>query len=237
MTNDRSLTERSGTAASIGRFLEEVAKSPAPTAATGRGRLVFALDATASRQPTWDTACDVQAQMFVEADRLGGLDVQLVYYRGYGECRASKWVSRPADLVRLMTGVTCLAGKTQIGRVLAHALNETRKKPIGALVLVGDCFEEDVDRVGDLAGQLGLLGVRTFVFHEGKDVIAERAFRQIAKLTKGAYCPLDAASPRQLRELLGAVAAYAAGGRRALTTLSERGNKAVALIEGQLSDR
>jgi hypothetical protein len=234
MTDRRTLTNTESGSADVDRFLQEVARAPA-AATAGRGRLIFALDATASRQPTWDRACDVQAQMFVETDRLGGLDVQLVYYRGFGECRASKWVSRPADLVRLMTGVTCMAGKTQVGRILSHAIRETRKKQVSALVFVGDCFEEDVDRVGHLAGQVGMLGVRAFVFHEGRDRGAEHALRQITTLTKGAFCPLDSTSPQQLRELLGAVAAYAAGGRAALKALAGKGNRTVALLESQLS--
>ena len=51
-----------------------------------------------SRQPTWDTACTLQADMFREAAAIGGLDIQLVYFRGLGECRASGWV---ADSERL----------------------------------------------------------------------------------------------------------------------------------------
>ena len=58
------------------------------------GRLIFALDATMSRQPTWDIACKLQGEMFETARALGGLDVQLVYFRGFGECRASRLVAR-----------------------------------------------------------------------------------------------------------------------------------------------
>jgi hypothetical protein len=80
---------------------------------------------------------------------------------------------------------------------------------------VGDCCEEDVDQVGHEAGQLGLLGLPIFVFQEGQDRVASRIFPQIAKLTRGAYCKFDRNSPDQLKRLLGAVAAYAAGGREA----------------------
>ena len=41
-------------------------------------------------------------------------------------------------------------------------------------------------------------------------------FKEIARLTRGAYCHFDAGSARQLRELLAAVAVYATGGRKAL---------------------
>jgi hypothetical protein len=207
----------------VASFLDEVRKLPArPDAGASRGRLIFALDATASRERTWDRACDVQASMFVEAERLGGLDVQLAYYRGFGECRASRWVSTPSGLIRLMQAVRCVSGRTQIGRILRHALNETARERVHALVFVGDAVEEDVDALGHLAGELGLRGVRAFVFHEGHDPEAARAFGHIAKLTGGACCRFDAGSPAQLRELLRAVAAYAAGGVPALRDMARR---------------
>jgi hypothetical protein len=215
-------------------FLKEVAQTPPPPPGSGRGRLIFAMDATASREPTWDRACQVQGQMFLETAALGGLDVQLVYYRGFDECRASRWVDNPGDLVRLMTGVFCLAGQTKLGRVLKHAVRETEKKRVAALVFVGDCFEETLDEVGQTAGQLGMLGVRAFLFQEGHNPQAERAFRHIAKLTNGVHCRFDSNSPRQLRDLLGAVAAYAAGGQRALADLSRRSSPEVRLLARQV---
>jgi hypothetical protein len=215
-------------------FLKEVARTPPPAPGTGRARLIFAMDATASREPTWDRACQVQGQMFLETATLGGLDVQLVYYRGFDECRASRWVNNPSDLVRLMTGVFCLAGQTKIGRVLQHAVRETQKKRVAVLVFVGDCFEENLDAVGQIAGQLGMLGVRAFLFQEGVNPEAERAFRHIAKLTNGAHCRFDSSSPQQLRDLLGAVAAYAAGGRQALADLSKRSGPEVRLLASQV---
>jgi hypothetical protein len=215
-------------------FLKEVTQTPPPQPGSGRARLIFAMDATASREPTWDRACQVQGQMFLETAALGGLDVQLVYYRGFDECRASRWVDNPGDLVRLMTGVFCLAGQTKLGRVLRHAVRETEKKRVAALVFVGDCFEENLDEVGQLAGQLGMQGVRAFLFQEGRNPDAERAFRHIAKLTNGVHCRFDSSSPQQLRDLLGAVAAYAAGGRRALADLSQRSSPEVRLLASQV---
>ncbi|MGI9491234.1 MAG: VWA domain-containing protein [Geminicoccaceae bacterium] len=215
-------------------FLNEVAKTPPPVAGSGRGRLIFAMDATASREPSWDQACQVQGQMFLETAALGGLDVQLMFYRGFNECKASRWVNNPSDLVTLMTSVFCLAGQTKIKRILQHAIKETNKKRVSALVFVGDAFEENLDEVGQIAGQLGLLGVRAFIFQEGHKPEASQAFRHIAKLTKGAHCQFDASSPDQLRELLGAVAAYAAGGRKALADLSKRSSQTVKLIASQV---
>ena len=201
----------------VDAFLSNLAAVPSPQRRGGeRGRLIFAMDATASREPTWDTAIQIQSEMFSETAALGGLEVQLAWYRGFGQFRASDWVTESKALVTQMTGVRCLAGKTQIARVLKNAIVEAKRGRVGALVFVGDAMEEDLDALGDLAGRLGLLGVRAFIFPEGRDATAAHAFQHIAKLTGGACCRFDASSARQLRELLAAVAVYAAGGRAAL---------------------
>ena len=218
---EQSKLPQKSTGADVAAFLEKVARTT-PPGGPGRGRLIFAMDATASRQPTWDHASHIQAQMFKETEALGGLEVQLIYYRGFRECKASRWAKNPSDLLRMMTGVTCLAGHTQIRKVLQRAIKETKKQRVGALVFVGDAIEEDIDALGHLAGELGLLGLPCFLFHEGHDPAAGNAFRQIARLSGGAYCPFDASSAKQLRELLSAVAVYAAGGRRALADYSKR---------------
>src|SRR5262249_36945631 len=138
--------------AEIDTFLAQV-KTLAPAAArSGRGRLIFALDATMSRQPTWDTACRLQADMFREAAAIGGVDVQLVYYRGLSECRSSSWVSDAARLAGLMERIDCRGGNTQIGKVLTHARRETQSSKVQALVFVGDAMEEKVDKLCTLAG-------------------------------------------------------------------------------------
>ena len=218
----------------VAAFVEQIRSLPDPMRQGSLGRLIFALDATASRQPTWDLACHVQNEMFLEAARLGGLEVQLVFYRGFGECKASRWLRQGEELVRLMGGVRCLAGKTQIARILRHAADEARKRPVQALVFVGDCMEEDVDELGQRAGELGLLGVRAFMFHEGHDPKAEAAFRQVAQLSGGAYCRFAAGSAAELKALLRGVAAYAAGGKAALAELSQRSGGVVKLLEHQL---
>ncbi len=215
-------TTETSSSAEVEAFLRQVEQAPTVHKPGARGRLIFAMDATASREPTWDRASHIQAEMFKQTAALGGLEIQLVYYRGFGECRASPWVTNSNELLRRMTGVFCLAGQTQIGKVLKHALKETKKRKVGALVFVGDCIEEDVDKLGHLAGELGLLGVPCFMFHEGADPIARMAFQQIARLSGGAFCPFDANSAQQLRDLLSAVAVYAAGGRKALADYGER---------------
>ncbi len=214
----------------IDAFLGRV-QSMTPAAPTGKpGRLIFAMDATASREPSWDRACHLQAEMFTETSGLGGLEIQLAYYRGFGEFRTTDWLADSQKLLHEMVRVRCLGGMTQIGKLLAHAASETRREKVQAVVFVGDAFEEDIDVVCHNAGELGVLGVPVFCFHEGGDPLARRGFEQIARLTRGAYCPFDGSSARQLRELLGAVAVYAAGGRKALESYSRRtGGEALRL--------
>ncbi len=221
MAGDKKLPSKTSET-DVDSFLRKVAAAPTVRPAGERGRLIFAMDATASREPTWDQACHIQGEMFRETAALGGLEIQLAYYRGFGEFQAGSWAASADVLLRTMTGVMCLAGHTQIGKVLKHAIAETKAKKVDAMVFVGDCLEEDIDRLGQHAGELGLLGVPCFLFHEGRDEVAARAFQQIARLTGGAFCRFDASSPKQLRDLLSAVAVYAAGGRKALADFSAR---------------
>ena len=223
---------RPSAAEDIAAFVAK-ARAMSPHRDGAKGRLVFALDATMSRQPTWDMACALQADMFREAAALGSLDIRLVYYRGLNECRATGWISDSAQLAKLMTKIDCQGGNTQIGKVLSEARREAVASAVRAVVFVGDAMEESVDDLCAKAGELGLLKVPVFMFQEGHDVAAEHAFREIARLTGGAWCRFDPGAAAQLRELLRAAAAYAAGGREALLRLSKTGSGAAKLI-GQM---
>lgn len=210
----RSVAAGTGTRAAVDAFLDR-AGVPAEAGA-GRGRLIFAMDATMSRQPTWDLAMQLQGRMFTETEALGGLEVQLVYFRGFAECRASRFMAGGTGLARAMARIRVEGGNTQIGRVLSHARDEARRGRVAALVFVGDALEERIDPLCAVAGELALLGVKAFMFHEGKDATTARGFKEIARLTSGAYASFDAGSPQRLAALLGAAAAYAAGGHAAL---------------------
>jgi hypothetical protein len=194
-------------------------------AGEGRGRLIFALDATMSRQPTWDTACKLQGEMFAEAAQIGGLEIQLVYYRGFGECRASRWVADGRSLAGLMSGIDCRGGHTQIAKVLGHARKEAARRKVGVLVFIGDALEEPIDRLAAIAGELGLLGLKVFIFQEGNDAAVESGFREIARLSGGAYARFDVNAAGQLSALLKAAATYAAGGLKALAKSGNAGSR------------
>lgn len=215
-------------------FLARVRDLQPATASGGRGRLVLAMDATMSRQHSWDMALSIQGSMFAEAGRVGGLDVQLVYFRGFDECRASKWTPDTAVLSRLMSGIRCMGGRTQIGRVLKHLKGEAARGKVNACIYIGDALEEPIDGLAQVAGEIGLLGVPVFMFQEGHDPAAEAGFREIARLTRGAYFRFGNDAAKILRELLAAVAVYAAGGFAALESHSAQRGGAATLLLGQM---
>jgi hypothetical protein len=200
----------------IEAFLDKSTIGKKSSYSESKGRLIFGMDATASREASWDRACHLQGEMFQETLGLGGLEVQLAYYKGFGQFNATPWISKPNELLEEMTKVRCVGGQTQIEKVLNHAIKETSIKRVQALVFIGDSFEEDIDSICHSAGKLGMLGVRAFCFQEGNDPIAKSGLQQIARLTNGAYSSFDASSANQLKELLKAVAVYAAGGLKQL---------------------
>lgn len=219
----------------VAAFLADVAATPVPVRPEdANGRLLFAMDATASRQPTWDRASHLQGGMFLAAKDLGGLAVQLAFFRGFGEFKVSPWLADPARITEMMTTVSCRAGETQIVKVLRHALDERTQGPINAVVFVGDACEEDVDALGHLAGKLGVKGVPVFVFHEGDDPMAGFAFKEIAKLSGGASMRFDASSADALKRLLGAVAVFAVGGRTALEHHAKKEGGSVLALSNSL---
>jgi hypothetical protein len=196
-----------------------------------RGRLIFALDATASREATWDLATQLQARMFEEAARIGSLDVQLVYYRGIDEVRHTSWFADAHELVGRMSAIKCLTGITKIARILHHIRSEREREKISAALFIGDAVEEPPSELYDAAANLG---VPLFMFQEGDgeviyfnqrgDLVKERqkieeVFRELARLTNGAYARFDAGAAAKLGELLQAVGAFAVGGVNALADL------------------
>jgi hypothetical protein len=225
----------SSTRKEIDAFLNKVAQSTVVATSGKKGKLIFAMDATASREATWDQACHIQAEMFNETTSLGGLDIQLCYYRGFGEFDASPWYSNAQQLLERMSAVSCLGGHTQIEKIIRHIMEETKREKINAVVFVGDCLEENIDDLSRYAGELALLGVPLFIFQEGFDPVAMMGFRQLAKLTGGAYCSFDSGSAQQLKELLSAVAVYAAGGHKALENFNKRHGKTVLQISHRKS--
>jgi hypothetical protein len=190
-----------------------------------RGRLMFALDATASRAPTWAIACKLQSKMFREAAPIGHLHVQLVYYGG-ASCRASRWKESSEELAEVMNGIACEAGSTQIGKVLAHAIQENEKAPVQTLVFIGDAMEEEIEELAAKASDLGKAGVPIFVFQEGTDPNVRKAFRLLALKSGGEFFEFNPNKPRAVEQLsaqLNAVARLAVGDVEALQRIGAAG--------------
>jgi hypothetical protein len=215
---------------------------------SSRGRLIFALDATMSRQPTWDLACQLQSEMFAEVAKIGGLEVQLTWFRGYDECKSSAWTLDADELARAMRRITCEAGYTKIGKVLARVREEHAREKVNAVVYIGDAVEEPPH---ELYATAAGLGVPMFCFQEGQGEglaacftprsaytfhtvqmqSVEQVFRELARLTGGAYGKFDAGAAKQLGELLRAVAAFAVGG---LAALADQGTAGARKLLGQM---
>jgi hypothetical protein len=212
MANDQVASISSDKRAAIDAFRKKLAAQVAGVALGRRGRLIFAFDCTQSRQPTWDMACEIHAEMFQEASRIGGLEIQLATYGGH-VFETSDWVSDGQALAEKMAKITCRTGNTQIEKLLTHAQRENALRKIQALVFVGDSMEESEDKLFAIARELGL---PIFVFREGDDPTAGRVFSELARLTRGAHCVFAPGAARELAGLLRAVAAYTAGGRDAL---------------------
>lgn len=193
-----------------------------------RGRLIFALDATASRQPTWDKAAHLQTQMFEAVAAIGGLDVQLVYFRGFDECVASRWFSDAKSLGSVMAGIACRAGHTQIRKVLSHARKENARDKVAALIIVSDACEETPH---DLYNEARELNLPTFLFQEGTGEYIAKIYAEIARITGGAHCQFDASAAQRLADLLKAVAAFAAGG---VKVLAAQNSEAARLLLTQI---
>lgn len=176
------------------------------------GRIHFTLDATGSRQATWDFSSDISRSMF---DAATGLSVRLVYFAGQWECKRTPYLIDPATLKELMGRVHCSPGMTQIRRVMRFALKD---RP-DAVVYVGDQIEDEHKMLRALASQMGEEGVPMFVFHEKHDRRCHQAtatFKAMASNSGGAYITFDASAPERLSGLLGSIAVFATGGRKAL---------------------
>jgi voltage-gated potassium channel Kch len=237
-----------------GSFLENVrgAKAPAPMAAAKpaqsdpamiaaalkprarRPRLVFALDATASREPAWEAAkatTDALCQALP-----GQLDVALAVHGGSRLRVFTEFVSEPGPLRDQAAGIQCEAGETR----LLDIMERTRDAgDVKVLVYIGDVFEESVEGAESLAAALRLRGTRIIILHDAANALTvERSravFERIAKITGGAVLPFDASAVDKLRAMLEAISTLAVGGMKLLEQRAAALPAAATLLR-QLSD-
>ena len=117
-----------------------------------RGRIAFIIDATGSRERTWDAATQLQGEMFAEAGKFGTLEMQVTYFGGLNNVASSNWTSDARELQHFMGRVRCDTGHTKYARALAHVRDEHRRQPINAVILIGDMLEEQPHTLYDAVG-------------------------------------------------------------------------------------
>jgi hypothetical protein len=205
------------------------AEPPAVAGNSSRPRLVFAVDATASREPAWAAARQVTDSLVKALP--GELDVSLAVHGGSRVHTFTEFTSNASVLRDRAAGVTCQAGLTRLLPILATSL---KQPSVRVIIYIGDVFEESLPHGRDLANQLGSRGTKLFVLHDTSDASARRdaeIFWDLAKRTGGCVLPFDANAPGRLRDLLSAVAVYAVGGEKLLRERRQALPGAVALLE------
>src|ERR1700756_2936228 len=98
MSDSKNRLPTEARSAEVEEFLDKLKNAPPAHPGGARGVLILARAPAAGREPTWDRACRIQGEMFEATAALGGLEIQLVFYRGFSECKSSKWMTTAADL-------------------------------------------------------------------------------------------------------------------------------------------
>jgi hypothetical protein len=223
-----ALTAATSTQATLRSALSH-AEPPMETATPARPRLVFAVDATASREPAWSAARQVTDALVKTLP--GALDVALAVHGGSRVHTFTAFTSDANTLRDRAAGVTCQAGVTRLLPILAASLKQQR---VQVVIYIGDVFEEGVIHGRRLADAMGAQGTKLIVLHDTADPTSRRdadVFWDLANRTGGCVLPFDASAPSRLRDLLSAVAVYAVGGEKLLRERRHDLPGAVALLD------
>jgi hypothetical protein len=205
------------------------AQPPADTGTPSRPRLIFAVDATASREPAWAAARQVTDALVKALP--GELDVALAVHGGNRVHTFTGFTSDPATLRDRAAGVTCQAGLTRLLPILSSSL---KQQSVRVVIYIGDVFEESLPHGRTIADAMGARGTKLIVLHDTADRSARRdaeLFWDLAKRTGGCVLPFDASASGRLRDILSAVAVYAVGGEKLLRERRHALPGAVALLE------
>jgi len=179
----------------------------------------FLIDATGSREDTWEQAQGIQAKMFKSAAGLQTIRLRLAYFGG--DCLNSPgWMNSPARVAKHMAAVRCRTGLTQIIEGLHSFIQEAPENRAAAIILVGDAFEEDADQAEHAGTMLKKMGIRVFSFIEGNDPTAQSVFQRLAEITGGKFAKFGSDLP--LSDLCEGVALLTSGGEKALDRLKNQ---------------
>lgn len=205
------------------------ARPPAETGAPVRPRLIFGVDATASREPAWATARQVTDALVKALP--GELDVALAVHGGSRVHTFTAFTNDAATLRDRAAGVECVAGLTRLLPILSASLERPN---VRVVVYIGDVFEENITQGRLVADSMGARGTKLFVLHDTADPSARRdaeLFWDLAKRTGGCVLPFDARAAGRLRDLLSAVAVYAVGGEKLLRARRHELPGAIVLLD------
>ncbi|MCD8566387.1 MAG: VWA domain-containing protein [Alphaproteobacteria bacterium] len=200
----------------------EKAQTRVGTGATYNGRVGFIIDATGSRESTWNEAQKIQTDMFSSVAGKGGLKLKLTHFGG-STLSVHEWMDDPNAVASKMKEVSCMLGLTQIIKALEAFLVDNPKEAASSIILVGDSFEENIEELGPFCEKLKNQGTKVFSFLEGDDLQAKQAFSMLSEKTGGAFAVFGKDMP--LEDLCQGVALMAVGGTAALRHLK---NKAAA---------
>ena len=194
--------------------------------ANAQTRIIFSLDATASRAPTWQQAQSLHEALFDAASETSELLLQLCYFRGMATFHASPWVATATGLRQELAEVYCEGGTTQLQRLLEHCLTQhPGSTSLKAIIFVGDAVEESANVLNDIAVRCRLAKRPLYIFQEGSDEAASRIFASMAALSGGVHFSLGDNSADRLRRLLQSVIRLATGGRKALESSAHESDK------------
>ncbi len=205
------------------------AEPPAEAGPPRRPRLVFAVDATASREPAWAAARQVTDALVKALP--GELDVALAVHGGTRVHTFTAFTNDATMLRDRAAGVTCEAGLTRMLPILSASL---KQPAVRVVVYIGDVFEESLLQGRQLADAMGRQGTKLIVLHDTSDHAAARSaelFWDLAKRTGGCVLPFEASASGKLRDLLSAVAVYAVGGEKLLRARQQSLPGAVMLLD------
>ena len=217
---------------SLLKEVEAAVCAPLTRTTNNEGRIIFGVDATASRAACWRQTRYMQSDMFFSAEKAGeNLSIQLCYYYG-ATFKFTEWQNDAAVLAAKMSDVHCASGNTQIEKLFTHALEENKKKKINALIFVGDSCEENKGNLIHLARQLGNDGVRLFIFHDefrdpsddsSRNSETAQIFSAITDASEGIGAKFNTGAPDVLRDYLKTIAVYATGNSKKFLTFIDNG--------------
>ncbi len=131
------------------------AEPPVEAGASGGPRLIFAVDATASREPAWTAARRVTDALVKALP--GELDVALAVHGGSRVHTFTAFTKDAATLRDRAAGVACEAGLTRLLPILSASL---KHQAVRVVVYIGDVFEESLNQGRRLADAMGAQGTK-----------------------------------------------------------------------------